>query len=214
MKAVDYTICFVTDQSLSGGRTTQEVVLAALKGGVKMIQHREKDLSVIDRLRIGYDLRKLCDEFGAHLIVNDSADCAKRINADGVHLGQNDDPVSHARSVLGNNAIIGVSVLNCTQAVNAQNEGATYVAVSPLFDTGSKSDAGSGVGLEMLRKIVNSVSIPVLAIGGINIDNCRMISGQGADGIAVISALSNASDITSAAEKLRLNFNKGIQHDK
>jgi thiamine-phosphate pyrophosphorylase len=210
MKPVDYTICFVTDQPLSRGRTTRDVVHAALKGGVRLIQLREKDLSESERLKIGIDLRTLCDKYGAHLLVNDSIDCARMINADGVHLGQSDEPVSRARSLLGSEAVIGVSVSDCAQAVKAQKDGASYVAVSPVFNTGSKPDAGSGVGCAVLKEIVASVSIPVIAIGGITSGNCEAISKQGAHGIAVITAISDAVDITAAAEQLRINFNKGI----
>jgi len=212
MRVINYTLCYVTDETLSCGRSTCDVVRDALKGGAGIIQLREKGYPREQKCAIGKQIRILCTEFDAIFIVNDSIDLAHELDADGVHLGQDDAPVSAARAILGQNAIIGVSVSSTEEALRAQADGASYVAVSPVFRTGSKADVGKETGLKGFDSIRKAVSIPVLAIGGITAENCETIARHGGDGIAVISAISMQDNITTAAETLRRTIINGKRH--
>jgi thiamine-phosphate pyrophosphorylase len=140
---------------------------------------------------------------GTLFIVNDRIDVALACGADGVHLGQDDIRVGVARQISPPGFIIGVSVGTVDEAVRAEQEGADYIAISPIFSTDSKKDAGQGRGLDVLREIRRSVSVPVIAIGGINLDNVHEVIATGADGVAVISVVVGSRNITAAARKLR-----------
>jgi thiamine-phosphate pyrophosphorylase len=209
MRKVDYTVYYVTDESLSLGRATIDIVRLALAGGAGIIQVREKGKSARDLVTLVREIHKLCVEFSAACIVNDSIEIAKECGIDGVHLGKSDDPIGYARSVLGPDAIIGASVSDPAEAIIAERAGATYVAASPVFATPSKPDATRPVGLDGLRRISDAVAIPTVAIGGITRDNAADIARHGAAGIAVISALSKAANVTEATRDLYTIFNKG-----
>jgi thiamine-phosphate diphosphorylase len=202
----DYTLCFVTDETLSNGRSTPDVVRLALKGGATIIQLRDKGRSRDYLLRSGAIIRDLCREYGASFIVNDSVDIAGELGADGVHLGQGDMPASEARRILGNYAIVGISVSSAGEALRAEAEGASYVGAGPVFATGSKPDAIAPIYLSGIESIVKSVRIPVMAIGGISIQNAAEVAGTGAHGIAVISAISASEDPEEAAKRLYSHF--------
>jgi thiamine-phosphate pyrophosphorylase len=130
-------------------------------------------------------------------------DLARAADADGVHLGQEDLPIPFARRVAPKGFIIGTSVRSVQEAIIAESEGADYIALSPIFDTPTKSDAGPGKGLEMLKEIKSAVSIPVIAIGGIGKGNVRQVMDAGADGVAVISAIVGQKDIVKATAEMR-----------
>ena len=196
----------VTQQSLSAGRSTEEIVEAAIEGGIDAVQLREKGTSAQHRIELGERLRELTGEAGVDLIVNDRIDIAYAIGADGVHLGQSDPSVSTARELLGPAATIGVSVSTVSEARLAAISGADYLGVGAVYGTDSKPDAETaeaGLGVDELAKIVDAVTIPVVAIGGVTPENAGGPIQAGATGVAVISAITAADDPETAARGLR-----------
>jgi thiamine-phosphate pyrophosphorylase len=192
----------VTDEKLSRGRSHLEIAALAIEGGVDVVQLRDKEMPTQEFFQCALGIRSLTARKGVRFIVNDRLDIALAVGADGVHLGQDDMPTAVARS-LAPDLVIGVSVGSVEEAVIAQREGADYVAVSPLFGTGSKNDAGPGHGLEVLRAVRGAVTLPVVGIGGINLTNVVEVIGAGADGVAVISAVVSQPDVVVAARELR-----------
>jgi len=196
----------VTQQSLSEGRSTEEIVAAAIDGGIDAVQLREKGRSLDERYELGQRLRELTSEAGVDLIVNDRIDLAHAVGADGVHLGQSDLPVSTARELLGPEAIVGASVATISEARLAAISGADYLGVGAVYGTDSKPDAETaeaGLGVDELAKIVDAVTIPVVAIGGVTPENAGGPIQAGATGVAVISAITAADDPETAARGLR-----------
>ena len=191
----------VTDRRWTGDRTLMEQIEEALRGGVTMIQLREKTLSEAEFVREAVLVRELCHRYGVPLIVNDNVEAALKSGADGVHVGQSDMEAGDVRRKLGAEKIIGVSVQTVEQAVLAQERGADYLGAGAVFPTDSKMDACE-VSHETLRQICEAVDIPVIAIGGINKDNVKELSGSGICGIAVISAIFAKEDIERAAREL------------
>lgn len=180
-------ICFITARKESC-LTLKETVTLVLSAGVKCIQYREKDKSRRDIYREALMLRELTDKFGASFIVNDYTDIALAVNADGVHLGQEDLPLKEARKILGKGKIIGVSTHNIDEAIAAEAGGADYIGFGPIFHTATK-DAGKPKGIAALRKIKELIKIPIVAIGGINTKNLESVIDSGADAVAVASAI-------------------------
>lgn len=196
----------VTQQSLSNGRSTETIVEAAIDGGIDAVQLREKDTSAQHRIDLGERLRELTGAAGVDLIVNDRIDIAYAVGADGVHLGQSDPPVSTAREILGPEATIGVSVSTVSEARLAAISGADYLGVGAIYGTDSKPDAETaddGLGVDQLAKIVEAVTIPVVAIGGVTPDNANGPIQAGATGVAAISAITAADEPAAAAGELR-----------
>jgi thiamine-phosphate pyrophosphorylase len=193
----------ITGRSLSRGKSHLEVARAAIDGGADVIQLRDKDASTKELVEVGLALRNLTGERGVTFIVNDRVDVALTVEADGVHVGQDDMPVAFARKLMGTGKIIGVSVSTVEEALQAEADGADYVAASPVFSTPTKLDAPPPTGLEGLRAIVETIHIPVVAIGGIDEDNVAEVIKAGADGVAVISAVVAAPNVTIAARRLR-----------
>lgn len=204
MNPKDWRTYLVTQQSLSAGRDTASVVESALDGGVDVVQLREKGVDARTRYRLGVRLRELTDEASAALIVNDRIDLAKAVAADGVHLGQSDLPVEVARDQLGPDAVIGASVSTVREAEVAAAAGADYLGVGAVYGTSSKDvdAAKDGIGTERIREIVNAVDVPVFGIGGIDADNAGDVVAAGADGVAVISAITAADEPEAAARTL------------
>ena len=195
----------VTQQSLSAGRSTETIVEAAIEGGIDAVQLREKDTSAQHRIELGERLRELTSAAGVDLIVNDRIDIAYAVGADGVHLGQSDPSVSTAREILGPEATIGVSVSTVSEARLAAISGADYLGVGAVYGTDSKPDAetaDNGLGVDQLAKIVEAVTIPVVAIGGITPENAAGPIQAGASGVAVISAITAADDPAAATRAL------------
>jgi thiamine-phosphate pyrophosphorylase len=193
----------ITDEDIAGGLSHAEIARRALAGGADVIQLREKACGSGDLLRIGRIIREITRKTGALFIVNDRLDVALACNADGVHLGQDDMRAGVARQIAPHGFIIGVSVGTVEEAILAEREGADYLAISPVFPTASKYNAGPGHGLRVLQDIRQKVSIPIIAIGGINTGNVDDVIAAGADGVAVISAVVGSPDITAAARQLR-----------
>jgi thiamine-phosphate pyrophosphorylase len=193
----------IPDETIGGGRSHEEIARDAVRGGADIIQLRDKSLSGSDLARTGRQIAAMTRKAGVTFIVNDRLDVALACGADGVHLGQDDMQVSTARQLAPPGFIIGVSVGTVDEAGEAERDGADYVAISPVFSTVSKDNAGPGLGLRRLREIRQAVSIPVVAIGGISRQNVRDVIAAGADGIAVISAVVAGPDITAAARGLK-----------
>jgi thiamine-phosphate pyrophosphorylase len=198
-----YDLYIVTDETLAGGLSHAEIARRAAHGGADAVQLRDKTLCPRDLTRVGREILAITRPAGVLFIVNDRLDVALACGADGVHLGQGDLGPGVARQLAPKGFIIGVSVGSVDEACLAQEAGADYVALSPVFSTASKTDAGPGQGLDRLRQIRKAVRIPVIAIGGIGPGNVREVIRAGADGIAVISAVLSAPDITAATRDLK-----------
>jgi thiamine-phosphate pyrophosphorylase len=193
----------ITDEKAGDGLSHAEIARLAIAGGADVIQLRDKTCGTLELLRIGTVLREITGKTGTLFIVNDRLDVALACGADGIHLGQEDLGAGTARQLAPSGFIIGVSVRTPEEAVCAEREGADYLALSPVFHTASKYDAGPGRGLKVLQDIKRNVDIPVIAIGGITTENVNDVITAGADGIAVISAVVGSHDITRAAKELK-----------
>jgi len=202
---LDFHLYVITDRGLSLGRSNEEVVEAAIAGGADIIQLRDKELTTKQLLQEALKLKDIVRRSGIPFIINDRVDLAMAVDADGVHLGQDDLPLEYARKLLGNDKIIGISAQDAEQALQAERNSADYIAVSAIFPTATKPDAVS-LGLKTITDIKKNVSVPVVAIGGIKEENAALVAEAGADCIAVISAVVSAVDIEQAAKNLRERF--------
>lgn len=202
MKKFDLSLYLVTDRHCLRGRDFYEAVEEALCAGVTMLQLREKDMGLEELVAEGRKVQELCRKYQVPFLVDDNVEAARILGADGVHLGQEDDAIEKARSVLGPEAIIGISAHNLEEALKAQASGADYLGVGALYPTGSKKDA-SLLAPGMLEKIVQAVKIPVVGIGGIHEAQLDQVLDQGAAGCAMISAILGAEDIGAAVERMK-----------
>ena len=198
----DLLLYAVTDRHWLGDRTLYEVVKESLDGGATFIQLREKNLDQAHFLEEARELKKLCAEYHVPFVINDNVDIAMQMDADGVHVGQNDMETGDVRAKLGPDKIIGVSAQTVEQAILAEKRGADYLGVGAVFPTGSKDDADD-VSHETLKAICQAVNIPVIAIGGITVENTPLLKGTGICGIAVISAIYGQENIPEATRKLK-----------
>ena len=198
----DLLLYAVTDRHWLSGRTLFDVVKESLEGGVTFLQLREKDLDEAHFFEEAVELQELAREYNVPFVVNDNVDIALRMDADGVHVGQEDMAAKDVRALIGEDKILGVSAQTMEQAVLAEKQGADYLGVGAVFPTGSKSDAVDVSG-ETLKAICEAVSIPVIAIGGITEENVAELSGSGIVGIAVISAIYAKDNIKKAALDLK-----------
>ena len=191
----------VTDRTWTGKETLYQQIEKSLKGGVTCVQLREKNLCYDDFLAEAIEIKDLCRSYNVPLIINDNVDIAIKSGADGVHIGQKDMEVLQARKLLGNNMILGVSARTVEQAVLAEKNGADYLGSGAVFGTTTKADANT-LPLETFSAICNAVSIPVVAIGGVSKQNILKLTGLGASGVAVVSAIFSAEDIESECKEL------------
>jgi len=199
---MDWSLYVVTDEELSHGKSHREIAADAVKGGVGVIQLREKKKEDREIYEDAVAIRDIC-KGKALFIVNDRFDIALASGADGVHLGQDDLPLSVARKIAGNDFIIGISVGSLEEACQAVKDGADYIAVSPVYDTTSKMNAGPGHGLSLVRIIKEKYpAIPLIGIGGLNVSNAAEAINAGLTGVAVISAVVSQDDIAGAARNL------------
>ncbi len=201
-----FSLYVLTDQGLSRSRSNVDVVEEAIAGGADAIQLRDKGYTAKQLLDEALKLREITREGGVPLIINDRVDVALAVDADGVHLGQDDFPIAWARKLLGKDRIVGISTHNVEEAVQAEKDGADYVSIGSAFPTTTKSDARPLAGLEIITDIKKNVNIPVVAIGGIKMENVAQVGQAGADCIAVISAVVSATNIREAAARLREKF--------
>ena len=190
----------VTDRSwLKPGETLAEVVETLLKAGVTCVQLREKEAEDAFILQEARELKALCHRYGVPFLVNDRPDLAQAVGADGVHVGQEDTGLTEARNLLGPNALLGGSAHTVEEALAAQAAGADYLGCGAVFGSGTKHNV-SQMPLETLTAICQAVDIPVVAIGGVSLDNLPLLAGTGIAGVAVISGLFAADDKTEAAQ--------------
>lgn len=199
---VDWTLYVATDSQLVAEDALAEVVEAALRGGAGVIQYREKQADTRRMVRVARDLGRVCRRRGAVFLVNDRLDVALAVEADGVHLGQQDMPVALARQLLGPDKLIGVSVQNARAMAEAEKEGADYLSLSPVFATSTKPDHEAPLSLEGVRTLAGASHLPVVAIGGINLTNVAEVIRAGVQGVCVISAVLTAPDPERAAREI------------
>jgi thiamine-phosphate pyrophosphorylase len=196
-------LCVITDATLVPGRDHVAVAEAALAGGADMIQLRDKAPDLRRLLSEARRIRAACRAHGALFIVNDRLDLAVAVGADGVHVGQDDLPATEARRLLGPHLILGVSTHDVMQARAAVAAGADYIGFGPMFGTRTKDTGYAPRGTGMLRAVRNAVRLPIVAIGGITLENVGEVIAAGADAVAVISAVAGAPDVTAAAQGFR-----------
>ena len=206
MKLKDCKIYLVTDEKSCNGKDFYKCIEEAIKGGVKIVQLREKTLSTKDFFIKALKVKEICKNYGALFIINDRLDIAQAVEADGVHLGQSDMPIEKAKEILKNKFLIGVTARNVDEAIKAELEGADYIGSGAIFGTSTKDNAKK-LEMEDLKKIVNSVKIPVFAIGGININNVWMLKNIGLQGICSVSGILSEKDCKKAVENILKNFN-------
>jgi thiamine-phosphate pyrophosphorylase len=192
---------YVILDSGRGKRSLVEALTQAAAGGAQVFQYRAKSETGIDAFREASRLRRVAAEVGALFVVNNRCDLALAVDADGVHLGQDDLPLAHARGLMGADRIIGISTHNPAQVKEALHEGADYLGFGPIFSTGSKQDHDPVVGLEGLREVRSLTSLPIFAIGGIGLETASAVKAAGASGVAVISAILDAPDITETVRQ-------------
>ena len=202
MNAVDFDLYLVTDRNQTGGRDLLWVLEQALDGGVKAIQLREKDLSGRDLFLLAEKVCRLCQSYNAALFINDRIDVALAVDAAGVQLSQTSLPVVTTRALLGPQKIIGVSTHSLQEAKEAEQNGADFVLFGPVYFTPSKAAYGAPQGLPALKAIVDNISLPVYAIGGIKPENIESTKKLGVRGVALISAIVNAQSPKEAAETM------------
>lgn len=200
MKARITGIYLVTEEY--GGRSHEEFADIALRAGVRTVQYREKKKTTREMIEEARRIKMIAEKHSALFIVNDRVDVAVISGAHGVHVGKDDATVSEIRRHFPRDLIVGVSVRSVEEAIEAEKEGADYVAVSPVFDTATKEDAEPGVGLSVLEEIAKAVSLPVVAIGGINAGNLALVVSSGASACAVVSAITRADDPYKSALEL------------
>jgi thiamine-phosphate pyrophosphorylase len=210
-KAFNPELYLVTDRDLSRGRSLEEIVSAAVRGGVTMVQLREKECSSRQFVESARRLKEKLDPFDIPLLINDRADIALAAGCDGVHIGQSDLPYQDARQLMGPDAIIGLSVENEEQAREAEGLDADYLGLSPIYATPTKTDIDTQLGLEGVRRIRKISRHVLVAIGGLNESNTPDVIRSGADGVAVVSAICSADDPEEAARRIReaVQRNKG-----
>ena len=194
----------VTDRDLSLGRSLEEVVSEAVKGGVTIVQLREKEASTGEFVALARKLMSILKPLGIPLIINDRVDVALAVDADGVHIGQSDMAYADARRLLGPDKIIGLSVESLEDLEDANALDVDYVGISPVYGTPTKTDTAEPFGLEGLRRAVEMSVHPTVAIGGMNARTIGEVMEAGADGVAVVSAICSAEDISKAAKKLKV----------
>jgi len=194
---------FITDAGLSRAGNLSDVQ-EAVAAGVSLVQYRAKDAPLRDMLAEALELKKVCR--GARFLVNDRVDMALAVEADGVHLGQEDLPCDTARRLLGPGKIIGITVGSVAEALAAARQGADYLGVSPIFPTATKPDAGTPTGLTLLREIRKAVSLPLAAIGGLTLANAAEVIAAGADLVCAISAVVTQVEVRGEVEKFQKLF--------
>ena len=201
----DYTLYLCTDRALMSAPTLEEAVEAAIRGGVTLVQLREKDCSSREFYETALSIKRITDSHGVPLIINDRLDIALAVDAAGLHIGQSDLPASVARKILGPDKILGVSTARLDEAVKAQEDGADYLGVGAMFATGTKKNTRT-VTMEGLAEIRRAVDIPIVVIGGVNEKNCTQFRGTGVDGLAIVSAIIAKPDIEAAAREIKSLF--------
>jgi thiamine-phosphate pyrophosphorylase len=204
MAKFDFELMYVTDDNIREDNLFFFILEAALKGGANSIQLREKDNDTLSFYQRAVTTKNLCEKYNIPLIINDRLDIALAVNADGLHIGQKDIPFAVARKILGKEKIIGLSVSNEIQAIEANKLDVNYIGLSPVFATKTKTtDLDIPLGIEGLKRIRNLSNKPIICIGGIDISNTIDLMANGADGIAVVSSISKAENPELETTKLK-----------
>jgi thiamine-phosphate pyrophosphorylase len=199
---VDYSLYLVTDRKLMSSPTLRDAVESAIRGGCTVVQVREKTAESLEFFETARGVKALTDRHRVPLIINDRIDIALAVDADGVHVGQRDLPAGEARRIIGPDKILGVSASSLDEALAAVEAGADYLGVGAVFATGTKAGADIAA-MDELRRIRGKISVPIVAIGGINKTTAPMFKGVGIDGFAIVSAIMGAPDIEAAAREMR-----------
>ena len=205
MKNIDLSLYLVTDKS-DDVEKFLKTIEEAIKGGVSVVQIREKTADTLDFYNLALKVKKITDQYNVPLIINDRVDVALAIDADGVHVGQSDMPCDVTRKLVGPDKIVGVSAATIDEAKKAENDGADYIGTGAVFATATKDDAPK-ITKKDLKEVVDSINIPVVAIGGINLENASELKDTGIKGLSVVSAIMSSEDPKKSAEKLLNIFN-------
>ncbi len=212
--ALDTDLYCITADEYSRGRSNVRVVAEMLEAGVRLVQYRAKEKEAGDRFRECREIRRLTREAGAALIVNDHPDLALLVEADGVHLGQEDYPIEAVRQLVGRKMIIGLSTHSPLQAEDAIRRGADYIGVGPLFYTSTKKNVCKPVGLEYLDFAVSHVSIPFVAIGGIKVHNISEVRRRGARCVAIVTEIVGSADIQGKIAEILAVLKEGSKKER
>lgn len=204
----DLGLYLVTDRSLSKGRSLEWIVEQAVKGGVTMVQLREKDCSTNDFIELAIRLKQILKQYDVPLIINDRLDIVLASDAEGLHIGQSDMSYHIARKLLGYKKIIGLSVETISQAKEANLLDVDYIGISPVFSTATKTDINTPLGLEGIQEIASFTKHPIVGIGGIHVGNVKAVMNAGANGVAVVSAIVSANDPEKAALLIKQQIEK------
>jgi len=213
-KQIDLSLYLITNQKLAGSRSLSDIVRDAIEGGVTIVQYREKDAPTKYMIEQAREIHAVTKAAGVPLIIDDRIDVMLAVGAEGVHVGQSDMPADLARKLIGPGKILGVTAKNVEQAIKGEKDGADYLGCGDIFGTTSKADAGTPIGLNGFRDRKNSVSIPVVGIGGVYASNAASVIKSGADGIAVISAIVSHKNPQKAAEQLAAEIRSARKNEK
>ncbi|MBO6274352.1 MAG: thiamine phosphate synthase [Methanobrevibacter sp.] len=205
MNNIDLSLYLVTDNS-DDEEKFLKTIEEAINGGVTVVQIREKTADTLDFYNLALKVKDITTKYNVPLIINDRVDVALAVDADGVHVGQSDMPCDITRELIGENKILGVSAATIDEAKKAEKDGADYIGTGAVFPTSTKDDAPS-ITKKDLKNIVDSINIPVVAIGGINIENANELKNTGISGLSVVSAIMSADNPKKASEKLLNIFN-------
>ena len=205
MKSIDLSLYLVTDDS-SDEEKFLNTIEEGIKGGVSVVQIREKTAETLDFYNLALKVKKITSKYNVPLIINDRVDVALAIDAEGIHVGQSDMPCDITRKLIGNDKILGVSAATISEAKKAEKDGADYIGTGAVFPTATKDDAPS-ITKKDLKEIVESINIPVVAIGGITLDNACELLDTGISGLSVVSAIMSAENPKKASEELLNIFN-------
>ena len=205
MNSIDLSLYLVTDNSADEEKFLKTIE-ESINGGVSVVQLREKTADTLEFYNLALKVKEITTKYNVPLIINDRIDVALAVDADGVHVGQSDMPCDVARKLIGENKILGVSAATIDEAKKAEKDGADYIGTGAVFPTSTKDDAPS-ITKKDLKNIVDSINIPVVAIGGINIENANELKNTGISGLSVVSAIMSADNPKKASEKLLNIFN-------
>lgn len=206
---LDLSLYLVTDKRNKTDDEFLEIIEEAIKGGTTVVQIREKEGETLDFYNLALKVKEITSKYNVPLIVNDRIDVALAIKSEGVHIGQTDMPADVARSLIGDEMILGVSASTVEEARKAEKDGADYIGTGAVFPTATKDDAPS-ITKDDLKEITGSINIPTVAIGGITLENANELAGTGIAGISVVSAIMNSKDPKIASENLLKIYNEKI----
>lgn len=199
---IDYSVYLVTDRRDKTDEEFLNIIEEAIKGGTTIVQLREKTASTKEFYDLALRVKEITSRYGVPLLINDRIDIALAVDSEGVHIGQDDMPADIAREIIGEDKILGVSASTVEEAKKAEKDSADYIGSGAVFPTATKDDADS-VSEEELKEIVDSIDIPIVAIGGITVENASTLKDSGIDGFSVVSAIMSADDPRDASRKLK-----------